>query len=253
MTELHELRDWLNSDKRNFDTGLHLHRAYFNDVDMRRYLEAHRPEKKLYEIIRDRVIELKEALTAPAEPIVEEMPVKSKPKAKELASDGRPAQKHELIQNLEKQWKQLRAEQGVWHTQMSDIGLDAKGNPREAVTKQEQERRAELATLLVEHDKKVKAIWNEIDYIEINGVPPVQNKKQLPVETNESDFKRLKNSINPGISKLKKKISDKKLEMQDQRGKDWEKSNKSLSAWETQLKELEAEKLKITHGQEQAA
>ena len=263
-SELTDLRDWLNSNTRDFDAGLQLYIAYFEDTEMRKFITAHRNAGMLYDAIRNRAIELRDA-------IAEQGKVTAAPKNVnrtinihvDAGQAEAPAvnQMHEkplnlsakgkLIARLESEWKQLRAEQGIWHTQMSDIGLDDKGKPREHLTKSEMEKRHELALLLIEHEKEIKRIWANLEYVNVNGVLPGKEQPAPAAAANENDFKRLKNSINPNISKLKKKIAEIKPVMATQSGNAWDKSNQRLTDWEQQLSVLEAEKLKITNGEEQ--
>jgi hypothetical protein len=130
MSELEELRTWLNSDKRNFDAGLQLYIAYFDDVQMRQYLAAHRPEGKLYELIWNRVVDLKEAINGQNSIALEKNVSTS---VRSISSDAKLEVKRTIaiqidgskksvnitavIAELEKEWKQLQAEKGVWHTQ----------------------------------------------------------------------------------------------------------------------------------------
>jgi len=256
--ELAELRNWLNQDKRDFAAGLQLFIAYIDDKDMRPYLVAHRNEDKLYNIIRDRVLFLKEQITVnaplPQPKIIAEVktphrvaePVKAAVEEKQI--DDVPLHKNALIVKLDKEWKLLRAEQGILHTQMSDIGLDNTGKPRLALTAEEREVRKLLAEKLVSHDKRIFEIWTDLNYVEIHGVLPVADKKRIPDGIKDVDFKVLKNQILPGISKQKKKIKELKAAMVSLTGKRFESANSKLTKWEKKLEDLETQKLKFTNG-----
>lgn len=252
-SELQDLRIWLNNPARKFDDGIQLYMAYINDVDVRRSLTLSRSETRLYELLRSRAITIKEQLTAPAPASTEVVKQKdvitekgAVTRAINIQIDGRQhTEKAKLIEHLEKEWKQLRAEQGAWHTKMASIGLDDKERPREILTGAEIEKRRIWAVKILAHEKEIVSIWNKIDYVSINGVLPVPYKEEK-VEL-ESDFKRLTN-VRSNISKLKKKIKIKKLLMEGLKGKDWDDANEWLTGWEKDLAELEAEKETLSNG-----
>jgi len=244
MSELNDLRVWLNGS-RNFNEGLMLYIAYINDTAERNLIEKHRNEPKLFNALRERFYVLKDKQPSGSAVTIQVKPV----------AVGKE-ENHDVPQELLQHWGQLKTEQERLHTEMSLIGEN-----QVELTASQMEQRAALAKLVVEREEMLHELSSAINFCRLNGKLPDGFKLHKPVKrqpkkksvskmTDSEQILRLKNIINPQLSKLKKKLDDKKAELPKLKGNDLVKANKKLSEWEALEKDLLQEKTLIINAQQ---
>lgn len=237
MSELEDIKNWLNGP-RDFNAGLMLHLAYFNDKPGNELLNQHRNAARLFQLLRDRFYELKEAVPVP---VTRAVNVALAPGQTEYT----------VPEEYLSRWGELKTEQEMWSTALRLVG-----DGRMTVTEPERLKRAQLAKMIVAHEERLEALGAAINHIRKFGTAPVgfvldapapKIRKAKPISkyTDSEIILRLKNNINPNISKLTKKIADKKLELPGLKGKDLDKANQKLTEWETNLKALYDEKERL--------
>ena len=245
MTELQDIQAWLNSP-RDFDAGFMLYIAYFNDKDTRFVLERHRNAAKLFNIMRERFYELKNANARECKtntPVI-------KVNGKELTGD------FNLPEEYLTRWGELKTEQERWHTEMCLIG-----EGKTSLTQSQMKQRAQLARMIIAHEDVLYQLGSAINHYREHGAVPEGFKLHQPVPrkkkaksisklTETEKVLKLKNSINPNLSKLKKKIEEKKKLIAGLKGKDLERANKKLTEWEEEEKQLLEEKNEILNAQQ---
>ena len=238
MTEREEIAAWINSD-RDYDKGLILVIAYHQD--RRNEFEKLRSAARLFNFLRDRYYELREQEPAPA---VEEQ-------GPEQVVSVEPATEHIVPKELLAEWAVIKTEQERLHTEMCLIG-----DGRMELTDNERKQRSELARMIIKRENDIEALASALNYYKLNGKLPegytVVEKRKKAVNKykslSDSDkILKLKNSILPGISKLKRKIEDTKPLIAAATGKELDKLNGKLNKWESQLKELDDERKRIAN------
>lgn len=253
-SEIDDLLNWLNGS-REFDAGLMLYIAYINDPDERALLTRQRDGGRLFEALRSRFLQLK---------------VVSKGDWVEISKNGSSDFDEQflkgyidkvterlsgtLMEKLKQEWMILKTEQEAWHTEMRLIGED-----KLDLSGREQEQRAKLAELILRHEESLYALGEAMNEVRENGKLPngfslskkvavkKPAKKAAVPQTDIQKLLRLKNTVNPGISKLKRKIDEAKAAYSDADAKGKEKLAAMLSKWEQQLMDYEQEK-KVLNG-----
>lgn len=234
MTEREEIAAWINSD-RDYDKGLILVIAYHQE--RRNEFEKLRSAARLFNFLRDRYYELREQEPAAAG-------------EEKKAVPAEPTTEHVVPKELLTEWGIIKTEQERLHAEMCIIGTG-----RLDLTDAEKKQRSELARMIIERERNIEALASAINYYKLNGKLPegytVVEKRKKAVNKykslSDSDkILKLKNSILPGISKLKRKIEDTKPLIATATGKELDKLNGKLNKWESQLKELDDERKRIT-------
>jgi len=253
-SEIDDIMDWLNGT-RDFDAGLMLHLAYLNDRDEYDWIKRQQNKGKLYEALRGRFMQLK-AVSKGAD---REVSKNGSSDFDERFLKGYTEKvivqlSDTLMEELKRGWMILKTEQESWHTEMRLIGANSM-----ELNESERKQRATLADLILRHEKQLYELGAAMNELREKGslpkgfelykrVKPVKRKKK-PVPLNDSEkILKLKNSILPGISKLKKKIEQKKATLAAMSKQEREKANDKLTDWENQLLELEQEKSALQHG-----
>lgn len=248
MTELEEITAWLNSRPRDFDRGLMLYIAYFDDANTKLILERHRSDSRLFEILRKRYYALKgpdESSSASA----------TKPLVQKIESDRIEVKEHTLPEEMRQRWKELKTEQERWSIQISLIF------ERKPFGESDRKQCAQLALMVYNHQLELDKLGMAMEHYKEHGALPADfllKKKPVVKKRAKSISKlndiekvlKLKNSINPGLSKLKKKIADKKAELSGLEGKAHERAIAKLKEWEEEEEDLLLQKKELTGGKE---
>ena len=230
MNELDNIRNWLNST-RDFDAGFALYVAYINHAGQRDVLARTRNQQRLFEALRDRYFTLKDK----AAPAQEKQPPP--------AAADQPATPAEL-NLLDNEWHDLKNELEVLHTKMVTIG------DKPLLSESDKKQRAEFCEMMLPIEARLAELATAYTFLKQYGSLPVQfsvakKKPVKPLPETLSDANRillLKNSINPNISKLKKKIAQGKAALPTLSGKQFDKQQTQLATWEQQLIDLEQQK-----------
>lgn len=258
MTEKEELRAWLNSD-RDFDRGLMLHIAYFNDTATRALLQRTRDAQRLFKMLLQRFKELPDDVTITNQPAAPEVTkeVKAPVKPNMPAPTGKTAAvaeglkvhapKQTLWPELLQQWESLKLEQENWHAKLRVY------HDKPTMTEADQKQCAELSRLLIEKDHELKELANAMQHFKLYGKLPeeyslVKPQKPVKVPVNLTEAEKvlyLKNSVNPNISKLRKKIREAEAAVNQLTGKQREKKLADIAGWVDKLTSLEAEKKQL--------
>lgn len=240
-TELSDIRHWLNSD-RNYDRGFILFMAYSRDKSMVESLKRYPNKFMLEKLILSRYEELKAEPVAITVSSISEIVINVPGTTK--ASE--PNKKYlQIKRDLADHFKT----RGLWHTQLNDIAYNLDGTEKHNLSDAEQAKAFEYLKLLSELQDKIEIAFNHLSYYELHGKFPEtaykkRTKKEQPI-TNATAILKLKNSVNPGISKLKKKIEKAKAELELISTKDKPRIMKYMAKWSNELEVLNANKIQL--------
>lgn len=247
MDEREEIRKWLNDAKRSFDTGLLLYIAYINKQNERQRLERSRDEGALFNILRERFLQLKEV------PVIEQAPVEPTADT-EVQQQPSFAEKESgefsIPQQHKNEWSRLKTEQERWHTEIA-IMHDAP-----VLSEENREKCAALAGKILDHDEQLVKLAHAINHYRLYGkeMPEyVASKEYVAIQDTSklSEVEKLKllHNVRANITKDTSKINKAKLSLQHLHGRELERKLKDIAKWEAKLKINLALKEQLTNEQ----
>jgi hypothetical protein len=241
-SEIEEIRDWLNS-QRDINAGLMIYRAYIGNDANAAFIERQQDSGRLFEALRKRFFVLKdgEMPTEQSEPTTARLDVTHLvPEEKRKFSVLVPV-------DLDNAWRTAKTEQEALHLQLRTIG-----EGKTSVTEAQRIKRAELAAKIVEKEKELAELGGAYEYFKEYGQLPesfsIAPKAVAAPLSDVDTVLRLKNIINPTISKLRKSIADGEKEFNTLSSKAKDKKATKIDAWKKKLADLEAKKKRLTNG-----
>ena len=241
-SEIEEIRDWLNG-QRDINAGLMIYRAYIGNDANAAFIERQQDSGRLFEALRKRFFVLKDGET----PTEQSEPVKEKPKVSQPIIELATKTAAKVPVDLDNAWRTAKTEQEALHLQLRTIG-----EGKNSVTEAQRIKRAELAAKIVDKEKELAELGGAYEYFKEYGTLPESFSiapKPAPAPLNDVDtILRLKNIINPTISKLRKSIADGEKEFNTLSSKAKDKKATKIDAWRKKLADLEAEKKQLTNG-----
>ena len=235
--QFEHVRTWLNGD-RNYHRGMMLLMAYSPNKPLMASLKQWENKDLLHTYLMEMYQELK--VKVDEEPVAE---VKTPVANIEFAKDKtetivKPILKKADLKKAEeigRTIKKLSRDRGMWHAQMCETGLDDDGQEKIKLSPKEVERRFELAKLVMEATTQRSELYAITDHFAEYGTMPAEKKVKViaaTTMTKDEAFKKLKNSVAPNISKLKKKIAGST-------------DNAKIEDWTNQLTLLEQQKREL--------
>ncbi len=235
MQPRQQIAKWLNENEREspagYDAGLMLFYAHGKDAGRYETIKMFRRPAVLFDALRQLYQDLKDV--AKSNVSVDEVAAAvSAPSAKPAAeAKGKTI----ILQKLEKKWKHLRAQSGAWHAEMRSIGR-TNGRARQ-MTKGEKDQRAQLAILLMDAEREIRAIYVDIEHVEIHGKLPqrehAEAQKYVPGTADKKNLQKRISAINNQIALATEKMNTlKPLERSALK--------KQIARWEATLAEKQA-------------